>query len=296
MSDTQAKGVPQTRAEQAAYVVEKLRAFGVRVNPASRLGQMSQLLRRGDGRIEWDDCRRFPVALESIRDMYQVRLIVDTMENYRDDPTFRASVQKMMKDAALPQCSGDETPGRDTQFELFLVAICLRAGLLPVDYSEPDIVCVADGQKFAIAAKRLKSLDRFEARVKEAADQIGRSKLPGVIAIDWTIARNPGNEPITSGLRSQLSPVVNHLRTREFYAERGQDILRRLKGSGALAILTFEYVYRVNADSTGWIHDGSMEWFGLTDGDEVYGQALATFMEGFKRGAPNLIDLSAVEP
>ncbi len=170
MSNAAENREPQTRVEQAAYVVKKVESLGIRVHPASRLKEMLRILERGH--IGYDDRRRFPVALESIRDMYQVRLIVDQMDAHRENPKFRASVEKMLKDAALPQNSSPETEGRDAQLELYLAAVCLRAGLVPVEYNEPDVTCTVDGLKFGIAAKRLKSLDKFEDRVKTASRRV----------------------------------------------------------------------------------------------------------------------------
>lgn len=283
----------QTWLEQAEYIVERVRSLGVRVHPSSRLMLMLQTLKRGH--IDWDDRHRFLVALESIRDMNQVRLIVDEMDTHRDNPKFCEFVQKLMNDAALPQNSGDETPGRDTQFELYLAAVCLRGNLLPVEYCEPDVTCVVGGKTFGIAAKRLKSLERFEERLKEAADQIHRSGLPGIIAIDWTIARNPENKPIRSGIQSQHSTWISHEKTRTFLGKFEQDIYRWVEGTGVRAILVFEYVYRVNPESTRWINDGNMCWFETTRGDPSAEQELVVFQEGFKRGMPNLVELTVDE-
>ena len=154
MPNTPHNREPRTRVEQAAYVVERVQSLGVRIHQASRLKLMLRTLEKGD--IESDD-GRYPIALESIRDMNQLRLIVDQMEAHRENSKFRASVEKLLKDAVLPQDGNSNTPGRDTQFELYVAAICLRAGMLPVDYDEPDITCFVEGTKFGIAAKRLKT-------------------------------------------------------------------------------------------------------------------------------------------
>ena len=77
--------------------------------------------------------------------MYQLKLVVDQMEAYRSHPAFLAS-RKLVQDAALPQGSKPQTPGRDAQFELYLAAICLRAGMVPVAYAEPDLTCSIDGR------------------------------------------------------------------------------------------------------------------------------------------------------
>jgi hypothetical protein len=280
---------PQTQVEQAAYVVERVQSLGIRIHPTSRLMLMLQTLEREQ--IDYDD-RRFPIALESIRDMYQLRLIVDQMEVHRENPKFRASVVKLLKDAALPQHGSTNTPGRDTQFELWLAAICLRAGLLPVDYDEPDITCTVEELKFGIAAKRLKSLDRFQDRVKDGAHQVRRAKLPGIIALDLTMARNPDNQPITSGLQSQLSVMIGQAKNRQFFEEYETGFYRWV-GSGVRAVLVFEFTLRVSPDSTSWIHEGMMCWFPTTHYEEQAERELALFQKGFLQGIPYLEDLTA---
>jgi hypothetical protein len=281
---------PRTRVEQAAYVLGRVESLGVRIRESSRLMLMLRTLQKG--RIDYEDSR-FPVALESIRDMYQLRLIVDQMEAHRENPKFRASVQKLLKDAALPQAGSSNTPGRDTQFELYVAAVCLRGGMLPVDYDEPDITCAVEGVKFGIAAKRLKSLDRFEDRVRDGVDQIRRAKLPGIVALDLTIARNSDNQPITSGLQSQLSVIIGQAKNRQLFEQYEHDIYRWVAGADVRALLVFEFTLRVSPDSTSWIHDGMMCWFPTTDHDERGERELGAFQRGFLRGMPNLKNLVA---
>ncbi len=283
---------PRTRVEQAAYVVEKVRSLGVRVHPASRLMLMLRTLERG--RVEYDDSR-FPVALESIRDFYQLRLIVDQMDAHRQNPQFLESVEKLLKDAPLPQEGGASTNGRDTQFELYVAAVCLRGGMAPVDYHEPDVACTVAGRRFGIAAKRIKSLGRFEERVKEGANQTRRAGVPGVVAIDWTIARNPENRPITSRLQSRMSVMIAQARNRQFFGRHEHDIHRWVDGSGVRALLTFEFTFRVNTDGTGWVHDGMMCWFPTTGGEGQPERELRAFRQGFLRGMPGVEDLTAGE-
>jgi hypothetical protein len=106
------KREPQTRLEQAEYVVERLTEFAVRINPSSRIGKMLRVLRR-PGIIEPED-PDYAIVLESIRDMYQLRLIVDTMGVHRQSPEFRVAADLLRKDLALPQDNLKDTPGRNT--------------------------------------------------------------------------------------------------------------------------------------------------------------------------------------
>ena len=151
--------------------------LGINPHPSSRLMLMLRTLQRGQY-APFEDSQ-FPVALESMRDTYQLGIIVAQMRAHRDNPKFRDRVRRLLKDSALPQDGGQNTPGRDIQFELYLAAICLNAGLHPVDYEEPDVTCVIDGMKFGIAAKRLKSLSSLEDRVVKACGSDPESQCAG---------------------------------------------------------------------------------------------------------------------
>ena len=280
---------PQTKVEQAAHVIKRVESLGITINQASRLMQMLRILE--SGYIEYSDIR-FPVALESIRDMYQLRLIVDEMDVHSKNLKFVANVEKMLQDAAAPQDSGPNTLGRNTQFELYIAAIALRGGMSPVEYDEPDVTCNVEGIKFGIAAKRLKSLDRFKQRVKEGAKQIRRAKIPGIIACDLTIARNPKNRPITSSLQSQLSVLTGNAKNQHLFDRYEHDIHQWVAYSGVRALLVFDFTYRVSPDNRSWIHEGMMCWFPTTKNDARAASELAAFQRFFLKGMPNLIDLT----
>jgi hypothetical protein len=159
---------PHTRVELAAHIVERVESLGVKVNPSSRLAQMLRVLQRGF--VPFDD-PHFPIALESMRDLYQLGMIVDQLDAQRDQHEFVENVKLMLKDAALPQDGGQNTDGRNYQFQLYLAAVCLNGGH-SVRHEEPDITCTIGGTKFGIAAKRLTSLGGLKDHVKKGADQI----------------------------------------------------------------------------------------------------------------------------
>lgn len=286
---TSMQSKPQTKVEQAAYILERVESLGIKISPTSRLMQMLRILE--SGRIEYVD-DRFPVALEAIRDMYQLRLIVDEMDTHRNDTRFVANVKKLLQDAATPQDGNSNTPGRDTQFELYLAAIALRAGMSPVEYDEPDVTCTVDGIRFGIAAKRLKSINRFEERVKEGAKQIRRANIPGIIAVDLTIARNPENQPITSSLHSQFSTVIVMAKNQQLFERYERDIHRWVANAGVRALLVFDFTYRVSPDGSSWMHEGMMCWFSTTNNEESAGSELTAFQQQFLMGIPNLNDLT----
>jgi hypothetical protein len=163
--------------------------------------------------------------------------------------------------------------------------------MLPVDYAEPDITCVAKGIKFGIAAKRLKSIEQFDERIKEGAGQLRRANLPGIVAIELTLAHNPSNSPVTSGLHSQMLLNIRRQRTWQLFKDLKNEILRLVDDSRTLAVLSIEFSLRVTPDYKGWIHEGLSTWFETTRGLEPATNELAVFQQRFLSGVPHLNNL-----
>jgi len=239
-----------------------------------------------DGYIEYQD-RRFPTALEAERDMQQLGFVFDQLRSHRQNPDFLALVKKLLKDSVLPQSDRKESVGRNSQFHLYLVAVCQKAGLLPVSYNEPDVSCTIAGRAFGIAAKRMKNLEQFEGHIKKAADQIHRSKRPGIIAVELSLAWNPKNMPIVSRLQSQWYVPIAQLKSQQLFAKHHEDIYRWVRGLGVLAVLVFEFSVRLRPDDQ-WGLDGMSTWLDTTQGDEQAKQDYELFYDRFLKGVPNL--------
>ncbi|GAG16023.1 unnamed protein product, partial [marine sediment metagenome] len=182
----------RTRAENASFVVSAVRALGIEPHPQSRLMQMHRAL-TGTTTIIEPDHPDFQTALEAQRDMQLLSFVFDQSQEQGAHGAFRDLVKQTLKDSVLPQDDRGQSTGRDTQFQLYVAAICQSAGLVPVGYEEPDVTCVVDGIKFCIAAKRLKNVSNLRKHVKKAAQQIETARLPGMIALDTCVALNRSN-------------------------------------------------------------------------------------------------------
>lgn len=187
----------RTRAENAAFVIAEIQALGIRLSPQSRLMHMHRVLTEAGGTIRPDD-PDFDTALEAERDMQLLGFVFGQVNPHRDRRDFRSLVKRVLKDSVLPQHNRGESEGRDFQFELFVAAICQSAGLIPVDYEEPDVTCTVNGIKFGLAAKRLKNISNMDKRLKKAAEQVQEAQLPGIIALDTCLALNLENKRITA--------------------------------------------------------------------------------------------------
>jgi hypothetical protein len=277
----------KTRGENATYVMEQVRALGLDPHPTSRVMRMHGALTRGHVAFNDPD---FLTALEAERDMQHLGFVFSQVNVNHTSPKFMGLVRDLLHDSVLPQDNREQSPGRDAQFELYLAAICQNAGLLPVDYVEPDVTCVVAGKTFGIAAKRLKSLSSVRQHVKKAADQMGKSGVSGVIALDLAMALNPANAPITSPLQSQMHVTIGQAKSNQFFDEHAEDIYRWVAGKGVLAVAVFNSWLRLRPTNE-WGLDGMMTWLNTTRGCEQAARDYGLFYEGFLKGVPNVTEL-----
>jgi hypothetical protein len=229
----------------------------------------------------------FSTALEAERDLQQLGFVFDQLQSHRDSPEFKALVKKALRDSVLPQDNREESVGRNSQFHLYLAAVCQNAGLVPVAYDEPDVSCTIDGKKFGIAAKRIKSMDQIKARIKKAGEQISRSKRPGIIALELSLAWNPKNLPIISRLQSQMYVLIAVLQGEQLFDNYHEDIYRWVAGQGVLAVLVFDFRIRLRPNSQ-WGLDGMSTWLDTTQDDEQAKGDYKLFYDRFLTGVPNV--------
>lgn len=276
-----------TRREQADYIVDRLTQFGVNLRQSSRIRRAQRALNRLDI-IEHND-PDYQIVLESIRDNYQLRLIVDTMDAHRESKFFKEAMYFLRNDMALPQDDLRDTPGRNYQFQLYVAALCTNAGL-STRHEEPDITCDVEGATFGIAAKRLKTINSLEANVKKAANQIAGAGFPGIIALDLTIAQNPTNRRMVSAIESQCYSYLSDARMRELLKKHGDRIRKLVAGKNVLGVWIYVSTLRLTPEQT-WSHDCWSFWFDTTKNiNEI--ALFEQFQEGFLKGVPNLKDLT----
>ena len=103
-------------------------------------------------------------------------------------------VRLFLDDACSPH-SGENTPGRDSQFELYLAARARRAACVVKRVDPPDflITPLAGGAcglgQFGLAVKRAKSRSNIHKHISKGGKQLDRS-MPGLIAIDISMLIN----------------------------------------------------------------------------------------------------------
>ena len=278
----------RSRRENAAYVIDQVRQLGLTAHLKSRLMQMHDALNRDY--VSYGD-PEFAAALEAERDMQILGFVFDTMQEHRACAEFRNRVYCTLKDRVLPQDNLEESPGRDAQFELYVAAIAEKAGLRPVVCEEPDVTCVVQGVKFGVAAKRLKSLSQFGKRVRQGINQVSRTKLPGIIAVDISLARDQNNAPIISPFESQMYRLIAPFAANQLFDKHHVDVFRWVRGTGVIAVVLFDFTVRVRPNDE-WGLDGMVTWLCTTFDDEA-NRKYESFWDGFSRGIPNVRPLGS---
>lgn len=191
----------QDRLEESIGAVERRLAL----HPASRVSEWRSLLAEFGKANRRLVIEKFVESLNTgtwahphkqhLRALLEVREFIEIIEQLADDLN-DADLRDLISGTLDPADEKQKSRARDRGFELFVAAVCRRAGLTPT-LSEPDIVVDFAGSKWAIAAKRLSSPKRVSANVSKAASQIKRSGHLGFVFLDVTRILEPKYEFVT---------------------------------------------------------------------------------------------------
>jgi hypothetical protein len=203
---------------------------------------MNNIYVNAHGFIAADD-PNFEIAIEAERDMQLLGFVFDQFTLKSPTEAYLNLLKTIVSDSPLPQNDRQHSPGRDAAFEMYVGAVCMSAQFSPVSFEEPDVTCVWQTSKYAIAAKRIKNESKIVRRVRDATDQIARCGLTGIIALDTCLAFNPNN------LRMNQMPDTifwsdyfkNLCATWSQYQPKVQRIIRR---ENVLGIIVHDYLIR----------------------------------------------------
>ncbi len=165
-------------------------------------------------------------------------------------PGLKRLLRKLTDDSVLPQDDREQSRGRDTQFELFVAAICQAAGFFPVDYQEPDVTCTVESVQIGVAAKRIKSETQVQKRIPKAAKQIQTSGLSGVIALDTSVGLNPNNERITKPIPDEEFVPLYQEAINRFLCRYAKRIKGWVHGRGVIGIVVHDHQVRFETDAS----------------------------------------------
>jgi hypothetical protein len=162
------------------------------VSNENRLSKQCRLIIETKDVVQKDH-KQWRIFVQSLKDVQEFWFMVEVLGEGLAQPPFLDRLARSLKDSPHPADSGVDTPGRNTQFELFLAAIAKRAGLMVrhPGGAGADWILSASQERWSLEAKRIKSIKRMKEHVKKAAAQIIKSEIGGIIAIDVSLVRNP---------------------------------------------------------------------------------------------------------
>lgn len=289
LNNKNSDGRGRTRAENAKFVIEHIKALGFFPNSESRLMKMHNALTNPARFIPPDD-PEFETALEAERDLQVLGFVFEQADTHPTEVEFQRLVKNALKDSLLPHEDRNQSKGRDAQFELFVAAICQNAGMFPVAREEPDVTCHVGDIKFGIAVKRIKNATRLEKHVHKAADQIKIAKLPGIIALDTCVALNPNNERITTPIPEEQFRHLYSKAIKRFvdcYYDNFRDWIR---GKGVRGIVIHDQQVRFLPNRE-WSLVGMTMFVNFASKNNRRKQDFAIFEKRYKTGLPNVTHL-----
>lgn len=211
----------RTLRESAEYVCGSLKSFGLRVNASSRFARMAAIAHELE--LYRFDHPNFRVARQAYNDVLIFAFIIDQLGTPEPRGGYMERLRTAIADPTLPEDRPERTPGRDVQSELFMAAMCRKAGLLPT-FEEPDIRCVVDSEVVGLAIKRPKGPHSVVDCIRAARSQIDRSDISGVIVVDMSVATDSDYQ----GINKPVSRDHLHRTIMRFFQER--IVNRLLKG------------------------------------------------------------------
>lgn len=183
---------------------------GIRLHPASRIAEYGRTL---DSLVRSGGLEQVDGHTASL-ELRQLVAIVDGLQGL---PNFAPELRALNSGHHSSLLAPTHDPGRDKQFELFVAATLANRGLR-VELEEPDVGVDLSGIRVGVAAKRPRSAQGIESALRDARDQIRRTRRPGLVAIDATMFPVPDGRVITAWVdtpkdvgratSSQLTDVV----------------------------------------------------------------------------------------
>jgi hypothetical protein len=191
----------KTLAEMASTVANWTESHpDLGIHPESRILRLCRIVQEAAGRITEPDEPTHRELVLAHKDVQELWFIIENIADRLVDEPFRRRFQRTSDDTLRPEEASDQTQGRDTQFELFLAAAAIRAGL---DVSDPgsgsrlaDWILRDSVSRCSLEAKRLKSRQQAEKRIRRAAEQIENTGIGGILAIDISAVDNPDARPL----------------------------------------------------------------------------------------------------
>lgn len=204
--------------------------------------------------------RELAELLEGTRDFHEIAVIIEHLlpPTPPADPAVLSKLKFVLGGAPFPSEDANQLP-RSTQFELYVAALCARGGLR-VKFREPDIVTTVRGISLGLASKRAAGSAHVRRLFVDAASQLRRAHLNGVVALSLDRLFRPNDERLFSGSAEGVKPEAPRIieaALRRYIPE----LNRAAASSPALALFAFVVVpvavpreNRVGRVSSAYLH------------------------------------------
>lgn len=181
----------------------------------------------------------------------------------------RSNLLLMMGGPLDPDEEEVNSKARDAQYELYLKTIVSGTGQVSVGTA--DLAVSYSGVKLPIEAKRPKSIQRFDDRLREAVAQVDSHGIDGFVAMSLDLILRPKGAHFTSSdvQRGRQMPgaLLNN-----FARRRARTIHQRVTGSRVLAtLLTARLHVRIESSGEWLLASGSHLVPTIEPGDARYG-------------------------
>lgn len=159
----------------------------MKILETNRIPALCRIVIEKSGQVTDQDDLRYEELRQSNKDIQEMWYIVKVLGEHLTTKSFKHRfICAAKKDKKLPEKSGQNTEGRDAQFELFIAAVGQHAGFDVENYgeSQPDWKMSLDRHTWSVETKRVKSKSKFFRRVNHAKEQIIESTNKGIIFVD----------------------------------------------------------------------------------------------------------------
>jgi len=222
----------------------------LQISNANRLSTQCQLIVKTKGIVQKDD-KNWHIFIQSLKDVQEYWFIIEILGERLLQLPFLDGFTRSLLDSTHPMDSGESTPGRDTQFELYLAAIAARAGLNVgrSGSAGADWIITAPSRRWSLEAKRIKNFNKMEKHIRKAAKQITAIQIGGMIAIDISLAANPECSPLPTYVPDSEIIKANEERTNAFVNEKLKPIVEWIGSASVGFVLLHDFVITPAQDS-----------------------------------------------
>lgn len=222
-------------ASIGAYIraLEKIEGFlidrGFSTARFSRIAQYRKAL------VAYRERRSDETLRKAFQATFEARQIIPIFE-YLADFLTKQQIDYLISGAYSPELESgavrNSSAARNFQFELYMAAMCKKAGFA-VQLSSPDIVVQWDEYVVSIETKRIRSHAAVRNRARHAKHQTGALDIPGIVILDLTLLYNPDNFFVRAYSDHRARSIV-HARLEAFWQQH-EKTLREQVGASTCA-------------------------------------------------------------